>query len=143
MRVRRTRTFAARRVSAAFAFPLEPLLRLRQAREAHRVFELAQARRRLERAQARARELERELAKAVSQIGYGGAARAAEYDAAADEARSAVARCEDDVRAAADELTVARRDRKAIELLKIRRLAEHAAAQARKEERELDEANHR
>ena len=89
------------------------------------------------------RELERDLANAVARIGCSGAARAAEYDAAAHEARSTVARCEDDVRAAADELTAARRDRKAIELLKIRRLAEHTAAQARKEERELDEANHR
>lgn len=130
-------------MSSRFTFALEPVLRLRKSHETELAAELAQARRDLERAQSRLREQERDLAIALSDLARSGARVAAEFERTAAAARSAAASCEEAVRDAQAALAAAMRDRKAIESLKSRRLAEFAAEEARKEERELDEANHR
>jgi flagellar export protein FliJ len=130
-------------VSEGFRFPLEPLLQIRRARENELAGELARARRRLDRAQALLRRYEGGFSEALSLLGREGSRPIAELERAATLARTSAGRCAQEVEIAAAALAAAVRDRKAIEALKNRRAAKFAAAEARKEERELDEANHR
>lgn len=143
MRVGRARTFPTGGVSRGFSFSLEPLLVLRKARETEAAFELARAQRDLERAQNGLRELEAGMAGALGEIARTGATRVGEFEVAAAAVRRSIARFEEGVGEAKAALSDAMRDRKAVEALKERRQAEFEAEEARKEERELDEANHR
>jgi flagellar export protein FliJ len=82
-----------------------------------------------------------EFAGAFAEIPRGGSALPAELERAVAAAQTAVARCVAETDEARVPLLEAVANRKAIEALKKRRLAEYDAREARKEERELDEAN--
>ena len=143
MRLGWTRTLSTRRVNSRFTFRLEPLLQLHKAREAELAAALARAQRDLESSEAHARELEAELASVVCDLANSGMLLAVELERSAAAARTSVASRREAVHEARAALADGMRERKAIELLKDRRLAEFLAEEARKEERELDEANHR
>jgi len=128
-------------LSRSFRFSLEPLLLQRKAIENVRLATLARAQERLAEAQAHLARLELEFARSFVAIPRGGSALPAEIERAAAAARMAVSRCIAETDEARAPLLEAVRDRKAIEALKRRRLAEYDAREARKEERELDEAN--
>ncbi len=128
-------------MSRGFRFSLEPLLLQRKAIENVRLATLARAQIRLEQARARLARLELEFARSFVAIPRGGSALPAELERAVAAARTAASRCIAETDEARAPLLEAVRDRKAIEALKQRRLAEYDAREARKEERELDEAN--
>ncbi len=70
-----------------------------------------------------------------------GSALAASIDGAVTAARSTVLACQNEMTELRDQARAAMREREAAETLKARRTTEYAAQEARKEERELDEAN--
>jgi hypothetical protein len=102
---------------------------------------LAQAQMRLGRAQRHLDRLENDFVRACGEIDRMGAAPAAHLEAALVAARSAVLRCRTETEELRKHALAAVRQREAAEALKARRMAEYAAREARKEERELDEAN--
>lgn len=133
--------FTTGRLSRGFRFSLEPLLLQRKAIENVRLATLARAQARLEQAHAHLARLELEFAGAFAEIPRGGSALLAELERAVTAAQTAVARCVAETDEVRVPLLEAVANRKAIEALKKRRLAEYDAREARKEERELDEAN--
>jgi flagellar FliJ protein len=125
----------------SFKFPLEALLTRRQAVENVKRQQLAQAQRRFDEAQRRLDRLESDFAARVNAWDPDRVRSLTELERSIAELRVAAQQYKleaDEARAA---LLEAMRDRKALELLKKRRFAEYAAREARKEERELDEAN--
>jgi hypothetical protein len=102
---------------------------------------LARAKTREEQAQLHLTGLQDDLARACCDVGRTGMSLAAHVERGIAAARAAVLQS----RAETDELRVqvaaAARQRQAAEALKTRRMAELSAREARKEERELDEAN--
>ncbi len=113
----------------------------RQAFENVRLATLTRAQVRLEQARANLARLEFEFARSFAAIPRGGSALPAELERAVAAAQTAVSRCVAETEEARAAVLDAVRDRKAIEALKKRGLAEYDAREARKEERELDEAN--
>ncbi|HET9393364.1 MAG TPA: flagellar FliJ family protein [Candidatus Rubrimentiphilum sp.] len=125
----------------SFTFPLEALLAQRRAVENAKRQILARAQGRLDEIQVRLNRLESDFSARVNAWDPDSAATIAELERSIAELRAVARRYSDEADAARAALLPAMRDRKALELLKKRRLAEFAARQARKEERELDEAN--
>lgn len=125
----------------SFKFPLEALLARRQAVENAKLQHLAQAQQRLDRTQHRLDRLESDFAARVHAWDPDRARLLAELERSITQLRAAALQCELKVHEAKTALLEATRDRKALELLKKRRFAEYVAREARKEERELDEAN--
>ena len=103
---------------------------------------LALAQARLDQAQHRLTRLERDLARACRDVGVTGAALAASVEGAVAIARSTVLLYRNEIAEVRDRARAAMRELRAAEALKARRMAEFAARETRKEERELDEANH-
>lgn len=139
MRFGRAGAFATR--SLSFTFSLEALLVQRRAVENAKRKVLAQAQQQLDEVHRRLEKLESEFSELVRAWHPDRVRPLAELERSIAELGAIASRHEgkvDDARAAVLE---AMRDRKALELLKKRRLAEFAAREARKEERELDEAN--
>lgn len=125
----------------SFTFPLEALLAQRRAVEnaKRQIFEKAQQR--LDETQRRLGALEAHFSASVKAWDPDRAVAVVELERSIAELRAVALRYEDQVDEARAALLPAMRDRKALELLKQRRLDEYQARQARKEERELDEAN--
>jgi hypothetical protein len=102
---------------------------------------LAQAQVQLGQAQRHLDRIENDFVRACVEIDRTGAAPAAHLERAVAAARSAVLRCRTETEELRNHALAAVRQREAAEALKARRMAEYAAREARKEERELDEAN--
>ena len=124
-----------------FTFPLEALLLRRRAVEDANREALAKVQRRLDETRRRLGRLESDFAELVTAWDPNRAGTLAEFERSIAELRNAASACEREAGEASAALVKAMRDRKALELLKKRRFAEYAAREARKEERELDEAN--
>ena len=122
-------------------FSLEPLLQQRKSIEDEKLAALARAQARLETARLHLAQLESEFARAFGDIRRSGSALPAELERSIGAARATVSQCLDAASQAQTAVLEAARDRKVLEELKHRRLAEFATREARKEERELDEAN--
>jgi len=125
----------------SFNFPLEALLLRRRAVENANREVLANVHRRLDETRRRLGRLESDFAGLVSAWDPTRARALIEFESSIAELREVASACEREADEATADLLKAMRDRKALELLKKRRLAEFAAREARKEERELDEAN--
>jgi len=125
----------------SFKFPLEALLSQRHAVESakRRHFEQAQAR--LNQTQRNLERREADFAARVNAWDPNHVRSLAELERSIAELRVTARRYEIEAGEAKTALLEAMRDRKALEMLKKRRFAEYAAREARKEERELDEAN--
>jgi flagellar export protein FliJ len=126
---------------SGFGFSLEPLLQQRKSIEDEKVAALVRAQGRLETARRHLARLESEFARAFGDIRRSGSALPAELERSIAAARATVSQSLDITSQAQTAVLEAARDRKVLEELKRRRLAEFAAREARKEERELDEAN--
>jgi flagellar biosynthesis chaperone FliJ len=113
----------------------------RRSNEHGRRAELVSAQRRLEQAEHHLSALESEFVRACRDIGRAGVAPVAHLERAVAAARGAVLFCRTETDGLRAHALAAVRQREAAEALKARRTAESAARQARKEERELDEAN--
>jgi flagellar export protein FliJ len=125
----------------SFTFPLEALLAQRQAIETAKRQRFEHERRRLDETQRRLERLEADFATRVNAWDPNQIRLLTEFERNIAELRAAAQRYKLEVDEARAALMEAMRDRKALELLKKRRFAEYAAREARKEERELDEAN--
>ena len=125
----------------SFTFPLEALLLRRQGLENAKRQILAKAQQRLDETQRRLDGLESDFAARVNAWNPDRARFFNELERSIAELRAVASRQEREAGEARAALLEAMRDRKALELMKKRRLAEYAAHKARKEERELDEAN--
>lgn len=132
-------TLATRDLS--FKFPLEVLLSQRHAVESAKRRHFAQAQERLNQTQQHLDRLEADFTARVNAWDPNHVRSLAELERSIAQLRTAARRYEIEAGEAKAALLAAMRDRKALELLKKRRLAEYAAREARKEERELDEAN--
>lgn len=139
MRVGRAGAFATR--GLRFTFSLETLLAQRRAVENAKRLILTGAQQRLDEIQRRLSGLESDFCARVNAWDPARTRGIAELERSIAELRAVAQRYSDEADAARAALLPAMRDRKALELLKKRDLAEYAARQARKEERELDEAN--
>jgi hypothetical protein len=95
----------------------------------------------LQQAERRLANLELGFARACREIGRTGTAPAAHLERAVADARFAVLQRRAETEEVRNQALEAVRDREIAEALKRRRASEYAALQARKEERELDEAN--
>jgi len=124
-----------------FRFPLEPLLQQRKSIEDEKLAALARAQAQLETARAHLARLELEFARAFGDIRRSGSALPAELERSIGAARSTVSEYLAAASEAKTAALAATRNRKVLAELKRRRLAEFAVREARKEERELDEAN--
>ena len=124
-----------------FTFPLEALLLQRRAVEEANREVLAKVQRRLDETRRRLGRLESDFAELVTAWDPNRAGTLAECERSIAEVRNAASACEREAGEVSTALLKAMRDRKALELLKKRRFAEFAGREARKEERELDEAN--
>jgi len=126
---------------SGFRFPLEPLLQQRKSIEDEKLAALARAQAQLETARAHLGRLELEFARVFGDISRSGSALPAELERSIGTARSTVSEYLAAASEAQTAALAATRNRKVLEELKRRRLAEFAVREARKEERELDEAN--
>ncbi len=140
MRFGRPRALAARRVGRIPA-ALEALLAQRRSVEHAKRAALAQSQARLEQAERDLARVESDFARVCREVGETGAALAASFEPAVVWARSAVFLRRAETTELRNQALEAVREREAAEALKMRRSAAHAAREARKEERELDEAN--
>ncbi len=120
---------------------LETLLAQRRIAENAKRAALAHAQAQLEQAERRLANLERDFARACREIERTGTSLAANLERAVEAARSAVLLRRTETEELRSQALAAIREREIAEALKRRRAAEYAALQARKEERELDEAN--
>ncbi len=125
----------------SFTFPLEALLSQRRAVENAKRQHLAQTQQLLNEAQHRLERLESDFAAWVNAWDPNRVRAVTELERSIAELRAVAQRYKLEVDEARAALLEAMRDRKALELLKKRRFAEYSAREARKEERELDEAN--
>jgi flagellar biosynthesis chaperone FliJ len=125
----------------SFTFPLEALLAQRRVVESARRQRFAELQQHADETRQRLQQLESDFATRVSAWDPDRVRSLAELEKSIAGLRAAAARYEPEVSEARAALLEAMRDRKALELLKKRRLAGYAAREARKEERELDEAN--
>jgi len=102
---------------------------------------LARALARLGDAQRRLARLEDDFARVCRRIERTGVSLAANLESAVEAARSAVLQYRDETDDLRSQAREAIREREAAQALKTRRMTERAAREARKEERELEEAN--